>query len=196
MPEETTGTGTQPGAGGTPAPGAGGGTAGQAGQAAPGSGAGGAQSFEEWLKGQDETVRTLASEHVKGLKGALDSERAQRKDFEKQLRDAAGKLEKDSTERKGLEDLAGKLQGLERQTAFFDAAHGAGVTNLRLAWLAAQEAELVDDRGRADFGKLKERFPELFRAPAPPPGNAGAGTQTPPSRQTMNDLIRRAAGRT
>lgn len=193
MPDGIDGQGTgQAGTGGTPGP-----DGNQPGQGQPGGQTPPAlpQSFDDWLKGQDEGMRKLADEHVKGLKSALETERSQRKDFERQLREAASKLEKDSTERKNLEELAGRLQGLERQTAFFDAAHGAGVTNLRLAWLAAQEAELVDDRGRADFGKLKERFPELFRTAAPPPGNAGAGTQQPPSRQTMNDLIRRAAGR-
>ena len=193
MSEDTQGQGTgQAGTGGTSAPD--GGTHGQGNQS-EGQPPPAPQSFDEWLKAQDEGVRRLADEHVKGLKSALETERSQRKDFEKQLRDAAGKLEKDSVERKNLEGLAGRLQGLERQTAFFDAAHGAGVSNLQLAWLAAENAELVDDRGRADFGRLKERFPELFRAAAVPPGNAGAGTQNPPSRQTMNDLIRQAAGR-
>lgn len=185
------GTG-QAGAGGTQAPD--GGTNGQGNQS-DGQQPPAPQSFDEWLKAQDESVRRLADDHVKGLKSALETERTQRKDFERQLRDAAGKLEKDSAERKGLEGLAEKLQGLERQTAFFDAAHGAGVSNLRLAWLAAENAGLVDDRGRADFGRLKDGFPELFRTVAVPPGNAGAGTQKPPSQQTMNSLIRRAAGR-
>ena len=165
-------------------------------EGAGGQGAGGGMpaTFEDWLKAQDEGVRRLADEHVKGLKAALDTERSQRKDFERQLREAAGKLEKDSQERRNLEELAGRLTGLERQAAFYDAAHGAGVTNLRLAWLAAENAELVDDKGHADFVKVKERFPELFRVTVPP-GNAGSGTQKPPSGQTMNDLIRRAAGR-
>lgn len=154
------------------------------------------QSFEEWLAGQGEDVKKLATDHVKGLKTALESERGQRKDFERQLREAAGKLEKDSQQRKELEGLATKFADLERQTAFFDGAHGAGVRNLRLAWLAAENAGLVDEKGRADFGKVKEQFPELFAATtALPPGNAGSGTQKPPSGQTMNDLIRRAAGR-
>jgi len=185
MPEET----NQAGAGGTPAPDG-------ENQGQPEAGTLPA-SFDEWLKAQDDGVRKLADEHIKGLKAALETERGQRKDFERQLREAAGKLEAGTRERQNLEELANRLTVVERQAAFYDAAHGVGVTNLRLAWLAAENAELVDDRGRADFGKLKERFPELFPGRAPlPPGNAGAGTGQPPRGQTMNDLIRQAAGRT
>ena len=151
-----------------------------------------AQTFDEWVKAQGEDVRKMADGYAKELKSALEFERRQRQTFEQQLRDAAGKLEKGSAERQNLEQLSSTLS---RQTAFFDAAHGAGVSNLRLAWLAAENAGLVDDKGRADFGRLKDGFPELFRAAAVPPGNAGAGTQKPPSQQTMNSLIRRAAGR-
>jgi hypothetical protein len=151
-----------------------------------------AQAFAEWVSTQGEDVRKMADGYAKELKVALEFERKQRQTFEQQLRDATGKLEKGSAERQNLEQLSSTLS---RQAEFYNAVHAAGVTNLRLAWLAAENAGLVDEGGRVDFGKLKDGFPELFRAAAPPPGNAGSGTQQPPSRQTMNDLIRRSAGR-
>jgi hypothetical protein len=152
--------------------------------------------FETWLAAQDEATKGLLDGHTKGLKGALDAERTQRKEFERQLRDAAKKLDKESETRKALEEQADKLGELEQQTAFYDAAHVAGVTNLRLAYLAARDAGLVDGSGRCDMGRLKAVAPELFGAARMPAGNAGAGTQQPPQQKgSMNDFIRRAAGR-
>ncbi len=153
-------------------------------------------TFDLWLAGQPPEVKNLIEERTNGLKSALDSERLQRKDFEKKLRDAAKKLEEGSESRKALEDMAGKLSNLEKQASFFDAAHSAGATNLRLAFLAAQESGLLDgDVGKIDFERFKADFPELFSSPKTPPGHAGTGTQHTPAARSMNDFIRTSAGR-
>jgi len=154
-------------------------------------------TFDSWLEGQDDSVRGLISEHTHGLKSALESERDQRKAFEKQLRDAAAKVEAGSEARQRLDELSVQLDAQGRQADFYETAHAAGVTNLRLAWLAAQADEMQDRRGQVDMDKLKGAYPELFgattRAPA---GNAGAGTQQPPkAAQGMNEFIRRSSGR-
>lgn len=156
-------------------------------------------TWDTWLEAQDEGVKGLVDGELKGLKSALEAERRERKSMEKQLREAAAKLEKGSEKRASLEQQADRLQEMEHQTAFYDAAHAAGVLNLRLAWLAARDAGLVSEKdGSVDVEKLREQFPQLF-APArqqPPPGNAGAGTQTgAPAGGGMNAFIRTAAGR-
>ena len=154
-------------------------------------------TFEDWLGQQGDDIKALLEGHTKGLKSALETERAQRSKFERELRDAAKKLEKDSDARKSLEEQADRLQVLEKQAGFYDAAHAAGVTNLRLAYLAAQDAGLVNERGTCDFARLKADFPQLFGAEPGKgaPGNAGAGTQSPPQKADMNTFIRTAAGR-
>jgi hypothetical protein len=154
-------------------------------------------TFESWLEEQDETVQGLYESHTQGLRTALDTERSNRKKLEKQLRELAAKAEKGSENETQLNQMADRLAETERQNTFFDAAHAAGVRNLKLAWLAASEAGLVRKDGQADFAALKEQFPELFEAGPPrPSGNPGDGTRTPPAgNDDFSNAIRRAAGR-
>lgn len=154
-------------------------------------------TFESWIEGQDEQVRGLIDGHVDGLRSALKSEREQRRDFEKQLRETAQQLEQGSEARQRLEGIAGELDAAEQRAEFYEAAHGAGVANLRLAWLAVQQDDsLRDRRGQVNMARLKERYPELFPGPKVAAGNAGEGTQQPPKAAAgMNEYIRRASGR-
>lgn len=159
---------------------------------------GGMPSFEDWLGGQDEGIQGLVNEHVAGLRSALGSEREQRRGLEKELREAAKTLDEGSEARTRLEGMADELDGAERRADFYEAAHGEGVSNLRLAWLAVQENEdLVDRRGVVNFAKLREGYPELFGGgQKTPAGNAGSGTgNPPPAAGGMNAFIRTAAGR-
>lgn len=154
------------------------------------------ETFEGWLEAQPDEVKTLYEGHTQGLRTALNTERDSRKALEKELRDLAKKAEKGSESESKLTGMADRLAETERQNTFYDAAHAAGVRNLKLAWMAANDAKLVRDDGVADFAALKERFPELFDAGAPKPkGNAGDGSRTTPTGNDFNDLIRRAAGR-
>jgi hypothetical protein len=171
----------QQGGGGTPAPGEG-------------------VTFESWLGEQEEAVQGLVNDEVAGLRSALQSERQQRREFERELRDAARELEEGSEARTRLESMADELDTVERRADFYEAAHGAGVTNLRLAWLAVQQDEsLSDRRGNVNMARLKKNYPELFGGGqrSPPPGNAGSGTDggAPPATGGMNEFIRRSAGR-
>lgn len=157
------------------------------------------QTFDQWLEAQPDDVRSLVGNNVSGLKNALDAERRSRKDIEKQLRDAARKLEDGSADvrdhRKALEETAARLQATELQASFYDQAHVAGVTNLRLAYLAASEASLIDKNGKCDFKTLQAQYPELFSAKDRlPAGNAGSGTGSRAPGADMNTLIRQAAG--
>jgi len=154
-------------------------------------------NFDEWLKTQPADVQKLYNDDIAGLKSALTSERQQRKDLEGQLRDAAAKAEKGSEAEKLLTEQADQLQGLELQAAFYDDAHTQGVTNLKLAWMAAQEVDAFDRRGNVNWEALKTQFPELFGKSTIPAGDAGKGTQTPPTgdEKSMNAFIRAEAGR-
>jgi|GEM_PF-1526226 len=155
-------------------------------------------SFDEWIEAQDDTVQNLINNHIGNLRSALDSERNQRRELSRQLRELSEQMEEGSEMQQQLDQVSNRLSEMERQAVFYEAIHAAGATNLRLAYLAASEAGLLDDEGNVDTEALKSQFPELFRQPKPklPAGNAGSGAgQPPPQPFDMNAEIRRKAGR-
>jgi hypothetical protein len=154
-------------------------------------------TFEQWAAGQDDGVKALLDGHVKGLKSALETERGQRQELAKQIKELSKGMEEGSQAREALAAMSGKLETFEQQLAAYDALSAAGVSNLRLAYLAAREAGAVRQDGTVDLDGLKSQFPELFAVKKPtPPGNAGAGAGTANGGQTgMNAFIRAAAGR-
>ena len=154
-------------------------------------------TFDDWFGGIDDATKALVDQHVRGLKSALEAERAERKTAEKALRDAAGKLEAGSAARVDLEAQAERVAATERRASFYEIAHAAGVADLKLAWLAVSDGNLFTRRGEPDIEALRQAHPALFGAPMPAraPGNAGAGAgQTPAPPRSMNDFIRAAAG--
>ena len=156
-----------------------------------------APTFDLWFATQPDEIKAVINDHEKGLKSALDSERTSRGELEGQLREAAKKLAKEPELQKSITEMADKLAETDRRADFYDAAHAAGVTNLRLAYVVAVQDDLFDKKGNVNFEALKLKYPELFTGKAPPPkGNAGAGTGSD-GRATagMNEIIRRAAGR-
>ncbi|OQY95342.1 MAG: hypothetical protein B6D39_00150 [Anaerolineae bacterium UTCFX2] len=153
-------------------------------------------SYEAWVKDQPEEIKTMLSGWERGLKTALDGERDARKGLEKQVRDLAGKAEKGSEAEKQLTQLADQITESDRRSDFYEAAHAAGVTNLKLAYLVALHDDLFDKRGMVNFETMKGFYPELFGGQKLPKGNAGDGTGTSPTgKNSMNDYIRAAAGR-
>lgn len=186
--------------------GAGGGEGGKGGGTGDGSGGkggdggkgGGKQAlqYESWLAAQPDEVKTLLENNTKGLKSALSSERDARAQLEKDLRDAAKKAEKGSEMETQLTQMADQVAESDRKTDFYEAAHQAGITNLKLAYTVAVQDEMFDKRGLVNFEEMKKSYPELFGTNKKPDGNAGAGTGgdgTPTGN--MNDWIRQAAGR-
>ena len=153
-------------------------------------------TFDAWLSGQDDGVKGLIDGHVKGLRTALESERGERKNLEKQVRDLAKASDKDSDAQKRLTEIADQLSETDRRAGFYESAHAAGVTNLKLAYTVAVQDEMFDRHGNANMERLKQAYPELFGGArqTTPAGNAGAGHNTQPAGG-MNDFIRRAAGR-
>ena len=153
--------------------------------------------LDAFLKEQPAEIVAALEERTKGLKTALDTERETRKAHEKQLRDLAKQAEAGSTAQKQLTEMADAISARDVRVAFYDEAHRLGVADLKLAYLAAQSADLIDARGRVNFDELKKLHPQLFSAtPQAPRGHAGVGTGGPAgSKPTMNDYIRRSAGR-
>lgn len=156
-------------------------------------------TFEDWYKTLGPDHQEVLDTHIDGLKSALKSERDERKAVERQLRDLAKQADEGSELRSQLDRMAADAQMATAKAEFFQAGHAANVKNLRLAWLAATDAGLVDAKtGECDFGKLKQVAPELFaQKPTLGGNNAGNGaTQTGAAQPSMNDWLRSAAGRT
>lgn len=155
-------------------------------------------TFESWLAGQDETVKGLYSSHTAGLKKALDAERSRGKDLEKELRDAAKKLETGSDAQKRLTEMANQLSEATSRAAFYEGAPTAGVRNVAAAYKLAVADGLVVD-GKVNFDSLRTSYPELFEADASQKskakGNAGDGTNNSAAGgDSVNSFIRKAAG--
>lgn len=173
----------------------------QSGESGDKSGAAGAAnngqpaSFEEWLGGQADDVKSLVTGSIGKLQSALNDERTQRRTLAKQIDDLSKQAEQGSQLRAQLEKLSGDFEGASRKAAFYESAP-AEVTNLRLAWLVANDAELIDKDGRTNWAKLKEAAPELFKR-VTPPANAGAGAKQAgvDDGRSMNAFIRAASGR-
>lgn len=174
----------------------GGGGGGQSNGDGGGDGDQGALTFDAWFEKQDPTIKGLLDGHTKGLRSALETERENRKGLEKQVRDLAAKAEKGSDAEKQLTGFADKLAEADRKADFYDAAHKAGVTNLKLAYITAVTDDLFDKKGSVNFETMKKAYPELFGTKKTPAGNAGDGTEGGTNvAADMNARIRRQAGR-
>jgi hypothetical protein len=142
--------------------------------------------------------RQLYEQHTTGLRSALDSERQQRRDLEGQIKQLAGKMKEGSDERRRLDEMSTQLATANERADFFEegARPEIGCSNLGLAWLAIQaRREDFVKRGRIDWAGVKATYPQLFASPLPPVGHAGTSTQAQSTAPTMNQMIRRAAGR-
>lgn len=151
-------------------------------------------SWDAFLESQADEVKLLYSEHVNGLKSALKSERESRSALEKQLRELAGKAEKGSESEKQLMEMADRLSESDRKADFYESAHAAGVSNLKLAWMIAKADDLFDRNGNVDFEKMKASYPEIFGGGRlqQAKGNAGSGTNigSGAGKTSMDDLLR------
>jgi len=154
-------------------------------------------NWETWHKTLPKEVQTLIADHESGLKTALGSERDARKTAEKDLRDVAKKLEEGSEAQIEVLKLADDVAVGNTKADFYEDAHEAGISNLKLAYHVATTEDLIDKRGNVDFDKMKENFPELFTKPTrKPQGGAGAGAGDDLGQKAgMNAWIRSQAGR-
>jgi hypothetical protein len=152
--------------------------------------------FESWFSKLPPHEQEGLDAHTTALKNALESERSQRKEFSKQLRDLTAKAEKGSEAEKTLGEMSSRLEQAEQRASFYEEAGRPeiGCSNPRAAFLVAQAEGLFTKRGDPDWPAIKAAMPELFGRKTPP-GNAGVGNGSPPATPSMNDYIRSATGR-
>lgn len=154
--------------------------------------------FDAWLGEQPEHVRKGYEGKTQGLHSALETERTQRKEFAKQLKDLSAKAEKGSEAEKALGEMSARVEQAEQRAAFYEEAGKPenGCLNPKAAFLVATAEGLFKRSGEPDWAAIKQSAPELFGQRKLTPGHAGTGTQSPPAQQqSMNAFIRQAAGR-
>ena len=154
------------------------------------------ESFDGWIDTQPDEIKALVTQHTSGLKSALDNERAERKRYAAELRDATTRAEAGSAAQAALQAITERVELAERRAAFYEDAirPEVGCSNAKAAYLVATADNLYTRTGEPDWPQIKAEAPELFRDRSST-ANAGSGTQTPPRTQGMNEFIRQAAGR-
>ena len=155
-------------------------------------------TFESWFESQPDDVKSLISEHEKGLKSALNAERDNTKALSRQISDLQGAAEKGSELEKQLTTLQAKLTESERHANFIDGAASAGCTNAKAAYkLAKADEDLWRRDGSPDWAAIKETAPEFFRKNQSS-GNPGSGTDKDPNAGSkmhpMDEIMRRSIG--
>lgn len=161
------------------------------------------ETFESWLEAQPDEIKNKAkplfTAHVEKLQSTVKATRKERDDLSVELRDAAKKLEKESAERKALEDSADKLDAANRRADFYEDAPSHNCRNSKAAYIIAEKENLFLKNGLPDWKKIEETAPEFFgevKKKLPGKGGAGSGTgEEPASGLTMNDWIRAQAKR-
>jgi hypothetical protein len=125
---------------------------------------------------------------------AEHSERQRNKTLGKELGALAKTAEAGSTLKTELDKMQAAIAKRDAELDFYKSAPD-DVVNLRLAWLAATDLQLIDEKDNSvDWKALRTAQPLLFRKTAST--NAGAGaTQNGQGSVDMNALIRGSAGR-
>lgn len=155
-----------------------------------------AMTYDVWLGQQPENVKTLIESNIAGLKSALQSERQQRQQLAEQLRETAKGATGEA--KVALDKLGADLEAAQRRADFFEEAArpDVGCTNPRLAFIAAEQAGLIDKKGRVNWPEMHKQYPELFRRMGTTAGSADGRTgNNRAATGNMNDYIRRSAGR-
>lgn len=156
------------------------------------------QDFSTWFNQLDEASKALIEAHTTGLKKALENERASRKKLSDELKQAQLRAEKGSELEKSLQELSRQLDEANRRAQFFESAP-PDLMNPRLAWMLATADNLFTKKGDPDWDAIRSKAPEIFvQARRAPSINAGSGNSSSPGAspaQSMNNLIRAAAGR-
>ncbi len=154
-------------------------------------------TYDTWLAQQPEDVRTGIEAYISGLRNTVQATRQERDNLARQLRDAA----KGATGevKAQLDKLTTDLEAAQMRANFFEEAAkpDVGCTNPRLAFIAADQAGLIDKKGRVNWAEMRTQYPELFRQAGQQKGSAdgGAGGDNKPTGNSMNDFIRKAARR-
>ena len=154
--------------------------------------------FDEWISGQDETIKTAYEQHTSGLMNTVKATRQERDTFAKQIKELAEKAEKGSDLETLLNQTKLELEVAEKRAVFSEDAikPEIGCSNPKAAYLIAAADGLFDKRGNPDWEAIKKAAPELFLGSKGTQTHAGAGSGSQASSSgTMNDFIRGVSGR-
>jgi hypothetical protein len=164
-----------------------------------GDGANTPRTWDTVIAALPEADRALYEQHTTGLKNTVQATRQERDALQQQLGELTKAIGKNDAEgaKALLTQMTAEIETAKRRADFLEGAMRPEIscTNPGAAFAIAQAQGLFDGRGNPNWEAIKAAVPELFRKPTPP-GNAGNGTNSPPSNAGgMNDFIRRAAGR-
>lgn len=158
------------------------------------------QTFEQYIEAQPEKVKSLYEKHVTGLKGALESERSNRRKLSDQLKELTPKVEKGSELESKLAETVRLLEEAEQRSAelnkramFAEQAirPDVGCSNIKACYALAVSENLFTDKGEPKWAELRSIAPELFRSMNK---QTDGGAQKPAVTNDINAAIRRAAG--
>lgn len=159
----------------------------QGAEGADGAKGGGTLTFDDWFAKRTNEEKGLLTNHVHGLKTALESAKATREELKATL------AKKDAEAASSVDAMRKQIEAAEQREAVVDALVGAECVNLKAAYVLAREDGLIKGN-KVDIVTLKTNHPYLFRKAAS--GNAGSGAGTTLSAAgDANTAIRRAAGR-
>ena len=138
------------------------------------------ETFEDFLATTDDTIKELYKNHTSGLSSALEKERSNRKDLEKQMKDLLLKAEKGSVLEKELaekvkllEEADKKYTEAERRAKFVEEASREKCTNAKAAYALAVIENLFSEDGSVKWKDLKNLAPELFKFSGTDAGSVG-----------------------
>lgn len=153
-------------------------------------------TYDVWYAALSDDQKRLVDGNTASLKSALKTERTDRQKVERDLRDAAAKLEKGSEAEKSLTEAADAAARANQRADFYEEASKPEhrVANAKALYTLATANGHIDEKGRIDWTTLKADYPQLFTQEAPKPkaaGNAGSGTSKEiKSKTDMNSFIR------
>lgn len=151
--------------------------------------------FDEWIKGQDESVKGLITTRFQNLENAAKARREERETLANQFKEL--KKSKDEELRTAIDEMGIKLEDTERRASFLEEALNPAlqVKNARALWLLAKSENHFKKNGAPDWDALRAEAPELFGIKTAR-ANAGNDTENPPGpSKSMNAFIRSASGR-
>lgn len=153
-------------------------------------------TWESWLDNQGEDVKKMYLDHTQGLLNTVKTTRDERDTVKGQLKEALKKADKGSESEKALTDALDRLDKASKKADFLEDAvrPEIGCKNPKTAFALAVAENLFLSNGAPDWETIKKSAPELFGVVSVK-SNAGSGTNNPPAKQTMNDLIRGNLGR-
>jgi len=144
--------------------------------------------------GQSGDKKTFTQEELDRLVGK--ARREAKAQYEKQIGDA--KLNEDERAKAHITELESQLRQRDARDAVIEQATKAGTTNASAVWKLIKDDLEFDANGQIKnlkeaLAEAKSVVPQLFPQ-RPGSANAGDGGDAKPGA-TMNDMIRRAAGR-